>query len=140
MKSNDTELGRRIREARETKGMTQLDLADRLGKGGKERTIQDWEAGRRRPNPRTRVRLFEMLDIEGDEELTRGEWPAKVRDLGLTLGDLMATLPEEDLRRWRHQFIATFVQGDGPRPGPRDWPTDAQVIVDIIGAALARND
>jgi transcriptional regulator with XRE-family HTH domain len=141
MDTNDRELlGRLIAEAREAQGMTQADLAARLGKGGKVRTIQDWEAGRRRPIPRTRIRLFEVLKIEGDEELTRSEWPREVRDLTYTLGDLMASLPADDLRRWRHQFIATIVQHHPPRSGPKDWPIDVEVIIDIIGATLVRED
>lgn len=132
--SSDKELGRRIAKAREARKWTQVQLAEMVGR--KERTVQAWEAGTNRPPAAVRRELVVLLDLEGDEEDTRSEWPRKVRDLTLVLGVLMSTLPAEDLRRWRRQFILAFVQGELPT-GPHDWSDDVEVIVDIIGASLA---
>lgn len=134
--SSDTELGQRIAEARESLGWTQKQLAEAVGRS--ERTIQAWEAGTNRPPARLRLKVIEVLGLEGDEADTRSEWPRKVQDLTTVLGDLMATLSPEDLLRWRHQFILAFVRGDvRPSGAAQPWPSDVEVIVDIIGASLA---
>jgi len=116
--------------------MTQEELSAKLGRGGSVRAIQDWENNRRTPHPRTMERLRVILGLPGDESQTRGEWPARVQTVTQTLGDLLAQLPADELRRWRHEFIVRFVPPEKPRRVSVAWPDDAEVIVDLIGAYL----
>jgi transcriptional regulator with XRE-family HTH domain len=128
-------LGRQIEEARNARGWTQKDLAAKLGRGGAERTIQDWEAGNRTPRDKmlTKVRL--VLGLEGDEDETRAQWPTRVRHVVGVLGDQLAELSPEDLRKWRHAFIVGVMQ-QPPHVQRHDWPDDVEVIVDIMGVYL----
>lgn len=129
-------LGAQIANARNARGLTQAELAERFGKGGSERTIQDWENNRRRPHPNSMAKLRMLLEWPADESETRDEWPARVQTVTQTLGELLAPMPAEDLRRWRSAFIRRFVQRS-PASGIRaDWPDDVEIIVDLIGQYL----
>lgn len=62
------EFGRRLRAAREKKGLTQLELAKRLHLG--ESTISFYELGKREPNYETLIKLAAELDTTPDYLLT----------------------------------------------------------------------
>lgn len=64
------EFGKRLRKAREQKGLTQLELAKRANLG--ESTISFYELGRREPNYDTLLRLAEILEV-GPAYLLTGE-------------------------------------------------------------------
>ena len=55
------EFGRRLREARERKGLTQLELAKQANLG--ESTISFYELGRREPSYEVLLRLAEILEV-----------------------------------------------------------------------------
>lgn len=133
------EFGLQLERARTMRGWSQKELASRLGPGGKERTIQAWEAGERMPRGKTLARLRVILPLEGTEGGTRSEWPRSAQKIMTILGNQLATLSHEDLRQWRRAFIGPLVVG-APIPERNDWPDDAETIVDIVGQILALGD
>jgi len=62
------EFGKRLREARERKGLTQLELAKLANLG--ESTISFYELGRREPNYDILIRLAEILEVSPNYLLT----------------------------------------------------------------------
>lgn len=131
---NSETLGEQIARARVDLGMTQGDLAEKLGKGGSERAIQDWENNRRTPHPRTLVRLRAILGMPGDEEETRALWPQRVQQVAATTARVIDMLPEEQRRQARREFIVAFVQGATQNGAALS--DDAEIIQDLIGSYL----
>lgn len=135
----DESLGDQIANARGK--MTQEELsaalkAHGLVRGGSVRAIQDWESNRRRPHPRTLGLLRMILELEGDEQETIENWPHRVRAVTDALRDLLTTLPPDELRKWRHEFIVRLVQQAPGDIHPTSWPDDAEVVTEIVGAWL----
>jgi transcriptional regulator with XRE-family HTH domain len=62
------EFGKRLREVREQKSLTQLELAKQANLG--ESTISFYELGRREPNYDTLLRLAEILEVSPGYLLT----------------------------------------------------------------------
>jgi len=54
--------GRRIRRARRRRGLTQAQLADRLGISASQITV--WETGHRRPSLKSFHRIARALDVD----------------------------------------------------------------------------
>ncbi len=54
------EFSERLKELRKEKGMTQLDLASRLGVSGG--TVAMWETGKRKPGYKVFIRLADIFD------------------------------------------------------------------------------
>lgn len=54
-------MGARIKEARETQGLSQTALAERMGAG--ERTVQAWERNERTPRIDALTRLAAVLEV-----------------------------------------------------------------------------
>jgi transcriptional regulator with XRE-family HTH domain len=65
--SSDEPLGRRLAALRKERGLTQTDLAKKLGTA--QAVISDYERGKLRPNPEILVRLAKVLDVSADELL-----------------------------------------------------------------------
>lgn len=57
-----TTLGRVLRIARQAKGLTQIELADRAGTV--QSTISSWESGRAEPRLQQLVTLADVLDVD----------------------------------------------------------------------------
>lgn len=133
--------GRRMAEARDARGMTQPQLAETLGKGGSVSAIQKWERGENLPKPGMRARIRAALEMGGDDEgeETRASYPRRVVVVQETLGDLLSSLPPEELRRWRRAFIQRIVQGRRT-PVPGQWPDDVEVINELLGGYLVQMD
>ena len=55
-------MGRRIRRARRRRGLTQAQLADRLGISAPQVTV--WETGYRRPSLKSIYRIAKALDVD----------------------------------------------------------------------------
>lgn len=68
------EIGRRIREARTKKGLSQGELARLVGV--RDQTVWKYEAGRLRPSADSLVNLAAALDVE-ESWIMRGEDPPK---------------------------------------------------------------
>ncbi len=61
--------GSRLKEARKAKGLTQKDLADRIG--AKHNSISNWENDQNKPDPDTIELLCGVLDIEPNDLLKK---------------------------------------------------------------------
>lgn len=64
-KASRTVLGARLRQARESKGLTQAEAAEALGVG--QSTLSDWETGESRPRDETIRHVLEVLGVPRDE-------------------------------------------------------------------------
>ena len=64
------EIGLRIREFREARGMTQRQLAREIGVN--EEVISNWETGKNRPNVDVLKKLCGSLGVSADELLGTG--------------------------------------------------------------------
>jgi len=128
-------LGDQIEAARRAADLTQEELAERLGRGGSVRAIQDWENNRRSPHPRTLTRLRMILNMPADEEETRASWPARVQVVANTVGAVVDVLPEDVRRQARHEFIQAMI--GGATTHRKLQSDDAVTIAEIIGAYLA---
>jgi transcriptional regulator with XRE-family HTH domain len=92
--SNQESLGIRLALLRKQKGLTQIELAEKVG--SIQVVLSDYERGKLRPNPDMLVRLARALDVTTDELLGLKS-PAKTK-----LKDA------ETLRLWKRfqQFMA----------------------------------
>jgi YgiT-type zinc finger domain-containing protein len=57
-------LGQRLKETRKNKGLTQIQLADKIG--AKHNSVSNWETDQNKPGPNTIKRLCSVLNIEPD--------------------------------------------------------------------------
>ena len=95
----DTELvedfGKRIREARQRKGLTQEELAKKLAE--RQSVLSKVEAGQQRPNDQLAKRLERELGIQLFEKVEAAgpERPGPKVGGALTLGDLIRRKPED---------------------------------------------
>lgn len=64
MESNVATIGERIREKRKELGLTQKQLADKLGV--RYQTVQAWELNARNPKPETVKKFAEALDVSAN--------------------------------------------------------------------------
>jgi transcriptional regulator with XRE-family HTH domain len=62
-----SEVGRRIRVARDRLGLDQSQLAERLGKPASQGLISNWEQGKAYPSRRYWARLAGALGIRAEE-------------------------------------------------------------------------
>lgn len=107
--------GDRIRRAREARDWTQEDLARESGVP--KRTIQEIENGRvAKPQRATDLKLRGALDIEGDADRERSEWPEDIAAIVDIVGAYMLTLTPTE----RIQWVADFVKGAATRDESRD--------------------
>jgi transcriptional regulator with XRE-family HTH domain len=67
---DDATLGARIAEARKAAGLTQTEVAGRLGVAHSR--VSEWERGTRRPNSGSISRLAAVLGVTVDQLLARG--------------------------------------------------------------------
>lgn len=102
--------GDSIRAAREARGWTQDELAGHSGVP--KRTIQEIENGRvSKPQRATDLKLRQVLDIEGNPEKERAEWPEDVQAIVDIVGaTLMAISPAERIQ-WFRDFMRSDVVG-----------------------------
>lgn len=68
----DIEFGKRLKQARESKKLTQQEVADKLGIG-KPQTISAYETGKNDPSIDTLRKLSEIYDVSTDELLFGSE-------------------------------------------------------------------
>lgn len=103
--------GDMIREAREAHGWTQLELVTHSGVP--KRTIQEIENGRvQRPQRATDLKLRRALDLQGDPDKERAEWPEDVEEIVDLVGAyLVAVSPAERIRWFRDFLRATDADG-----------------------------
>lgn len=107
--------GQKIAQAREARGWTQQELADHSGVP--KRTIQEIEGGRvSKPQRATDLKLRQSLEIEGDADQERTDWPADVAAITDIVGAYMLTLSPGE----RIQWVADFVKGAAARDESRD--------------------
>lgn len=66
-KEQSAALGRRLAKLRKDRGLTQVELADKLGVD--QSLLSSYEIGRLRPNPALIVRLAAALEVSTDEVL-----------------------------------------------------------------------
>ena len=67
---NRSKTGKMIRDARLAKGMTQVELARKIGT--KQATVATWEIGYAFPRPSLLPKLSEALDLRIDELVKAG--------------------------------------------------------------------
>ncbi|MGB9919265.1 MAG: helix-turn-helix domain-containing protein [Moorellales bacterium] len=92
-------LGRRIAYARKLRGLTQAQLADRLGVD--HRTVAHWEANTRRPDPGTLREIAMVLDVSADYLLgLLHEWARRIPS-ALELGAVLGWWSPEEVGRVR---------------------------------------
>lgn len=131
-------LAGKIRAAREALGYTQVDLAAQLGRGGSVRAIQDWEAGISTPRPHMLVKVRSVLNMPGDEQETRAGWSSEAQVVVAALAEHLSGHEPDERAAFLRRVIEIVVQGQ--RPDATAWPDDVQVIADMLGAFLARNE
>lgn len=91
--------GDTIREAREARGWTQDELAQ--NSGVPKRTVQEIENGRvKRPQRATDLKLRQALDLEGNAERERSEWPEDVAAMVDIVGAMLMALSPPERIRW----------------------------------------
>lgn len=99
---NTGDLGTRLRDARVRAGLTQGELADKVG--ANQASVSQWEIGRATPRPRALAKLRAVLDLDGGEAASAqdkddgdeaggaspfGAWVARTRQAqGLTVNEL----------------------------------------------------
>lgn len=71
------DFGRRLRQIREERGLTQKQLAEKIGLT--ERGIQRYEAGDREPAFRVILSILDNIDVSADYLLGRTDTPAVAR-------------------------------------------------------------
>ncbi|MDY6765595.1 MAG: multiprotein bridging factor aMBF1, partial [Halobacteria archaeon] len=77
----------RVREARESKGLTQEELAKNLKE--KVSLIKKIENGHMQPNEDLREKLERELQVSLTEEVGEEEWESDTTSGGYTLGDIV---------------------------------------------------
>src|SRR4051794_31414475 len=84
----------KLREARLAAGLTQQELADRLGLA--QTVIARWESGTREPRVRAAVRVSEVLDTTANAIWTTSD-PERKRGRAVAAADPMTTseVPDE---------------------------------------------
>ena len=78
-------IGERIKEMRDIRGLTQQQLADKLGESS-GRVIYNWEKGIARPDSDKISRLCIALQISADELLGCVEWLLNDEKAGFVTG------------------------------------------------------
>jgi transcriptional regulator with XRE-family HTH domain len=130
--------GAAYRERREEMGLSQPDLAERIGVS--PRTIWAIENAGHVARSGTMARLRAELGLVGDEEVTRGRWPTHIAVVTAAVADLLTSLPEGERHEWASDLTMRVINDDVRITGRGDWPADVQVIADMVGAYLTRND
>lgn len=74
------EIGQRIKELRELRGMEQIELAWELGYKSQS-TISKWESGVNLPTGKKLIELAQVLDVSTNEILGMGDTPYTETDL-----------------------------------------------------------
>ena len=99
MSTNET-YGDKVARMRRDLGLTQQELADRAGLH--LRTLQGVESNTsKKPQRATRLALARVLDIEGDADAERAEWPEDVQLILDIIGAHLANMAtHEDRLRW----------------------------------------
>lgn len=98
----------KIKQLREENGMTQKELADRVG--NVQRNVSNWEIGASEPDCETIVRLAEVFGVTLDELFGREELTiAKEMGNGLTLQSFVRDLDKNKLEALKN-FLKAFCQ------------------------------
>lgn len=119
-------LGSRIAHARKFRGLTQAELAGKLGVD--QRTIAYWEANDRRPDPDTLRRLALVLDVSADYLLGLAHERANRLPSAVELGAVLGWWSPEEVARirgignWQERLENAYEEerqvamagGDGP--------------------------
>lgn len=95
--------GEQVARLRDERKWSQQHLAE--VSGVPKRTIQEIEAGRvTDPQRRNRLKLMQALDIEGDAERERAEWPNQVQAILDIVGAYLMTLTPAEQIQWISEF------------------------------------
>ena len=96
--------GIRIREKRKALGLTQKDLAERVG--AKHNSVSDWEKGKNKPDPDTIERLCEVFNVSASYLL-----PGRIDESARSDGDILYisrpsdSMEADELRKFLHELI-----------------------------------
>lgn len=97
-----------ILRAREARGWTQAELAEQSGVP--KRTIQEIEAGRvAKPQRSTDLKLRQALELEGDPQRERSEWPDDVAAIVDIVGAWLLTITPAERIQWISEFTRRSV-------------------------------
>lgn len=100
--THEDSLGRRIARARKARGLTQVELATRIGTI--QAVVSDYESDRRRLHAETIVRVAQALSVSADELLgTRGQKAGTGAAMSLRLTRRLQKL--DALPRARQKFV-----------------------------------
>lgn len=96
--------GQMIRRLRKERDWTQKELAARSGVP--LRTLQEVESdARANPQRATRLALNQALEVAGDPDQERAEWPNDVTVILDILGAFLMTMTPDDRRRWLREVL-----------------------------------
>ncbi|WP_163327598.1 helix-turn-helix domain-containing protein [Desulfurobacterium thermolithotrophum] len=124
------ELGKRIKQIRMSKGLTQREFADELGVS--TRAVQEWEAGRRTPSEPV-LRQIEVTFSVNPEWLRhgRGEMflPREPK-----LGDFLKELSEEEMEvvLLALEIVRKLEKGKGIRLSPKQRVRLAKILIELL--------
>lgn len=85
----------RIKRERQKRGWTQVEFANRLNLS--KQTINNWESGRRTPDPSTVVAISELLDVSTDYLLGKKNNTPLTQEHLTTINDAVNTHLGEDI-------------------------------------------
>lgn len=117
MNQRNEELGAIVREARKAAGMTQADLAKKVGVS--DRTIGAFENGVRMLHAGNLRAVFRVLELDPDHpgghdgDSIRARMPAEVRVLLDIMGGWLSALSEPDRERHIQRLTAYIFGPDG---------------------------
>ena len=103
--------GERMKEQRNRSGLTQNDLAVKIG--GSQNQIKNYERGARVPNSDTLARIAKALGCSADYLLTLSDKPTQqIPSLGSKLALLLDTLPKSEQDKIE-RVINAMLSSDG---------------------------
>lgn len=109
--------GDMIRTAREAHGWTQDDLKEYADVP--KRTIQEIEAGRvKKPHRSTDLKLRQALELEGNADEERAEWPEDVAKMIDIVAATLLALPPGDRVQWFADFLTSDITREGGASHP----------------------
>ena len=108
---NQIQIGAFLKELRRKKGITQEDLAEKLGVSG--RTISRWETGSNMPDISLLVEIAEFFDVS-IPEIIKGERKSEnmqeeVKEVAKTMSDYASAEKEKLLKSIRYMSILGLV-------------------------------
>ena len=107
--NNLNEIGRRIKEARQTKNLTMTELGEQLTPRVTKGTISNWENGRNKPNSYRLKELSSLLGVSIEYLETGNNKPSdKQTNVGNSLDDVMLNELKEYLLQPTEAFIKDY--------------------------------